>query len=107
MPSEGRPMRIALLGAGGVGVCAALELAHRGYDVELFDENAEPLTQASRNNEGKIHLGLVYAKDRSLDTARTMIQGAIHFTACLERWIDLASIDPLVSTPYYYAVHKD
>jgi hypothetical protein len=100
-------MRIAILGAGGVGTCAALELALRGYDVELFDEQAEPLTQASRNNEGKIHLGLVYAKDRSLETAKTMIQGAIHFTACLERWIDLASMDPLVSTPYYYAVHKD
>ena len=65
------------------------------------------MTQASRNNEGKIHLGLVYAKDRSLETAKTMIEGAIHFTACLERWIDLPSIDPLVSTPFYYAIHKD
>lgn len=100
-------MKIAILGAGGAGVCAALELAHRGYNVDLYDENAEPLTQASRNNEGKIHLGLIYAKDRSLETAKTMIQGAIHFTACLERWVGLASIDPLVSTPFYYAVHKD
>ncbi len=100
-------MRIAILGAGGVGVCAALELARRGFDVDLYDENAEPLTQASRYNEGKIHLGLVYAKDRSLETAKIMIEGAIHFTSCLERWIDLPSIDPLVSTPYYYAVHKD
>jgi hypothetical protein len=100
-------MRIAVLGAGGVGACAALELAHRGYDVDLYDENAEPVTQASRNNEGKIHLGLVYAKDRSLETAKTMIQGAIHFATCLERWIDLSSIDTLVSTPFYYAVHKD
>lgn len=100
-------MRIAILGAGGTGVCAALELAHRGYDVDLYDEGAEPLTQASRNNEGKVHLGLVYAKDRSLKTAKTMIQGAIHFTTRLGRWIDLTSIDPLVSTPFYYAVHKD
>lgn len=100
-------MKIALLGAGGTGVCAALELAHRGYDVDLYDENAEPMTQASRNNEGKIHLGLVYAKDRSLETAKAMIQGAIHFKPYLDRWIDLASIDPFVSTPFYYAVHKD
>ncbi len=100
-------MKVAILGAGGTGVCAALELAHRGYEVDLYDENAEPLTQASRNNEGKVHLGLVYAKDRSLETAKTMIQGAIHFTAYLGRWIDLTSIDPLVSGPYYYAVHKD
>ena len=107
MPPEGRFVKVAILGAGGTGVCAALELAHRGYNVDLYDENAEPLTQASRNNEGKVHLGLVYAKDRSLETAKTMIQGAIHFTACLGRWIDLNSIDPLVSTPFYYAVHKD
>src|SRR5271165_54480 len=107
MPPEGRFVKIAVLGAGGTGTCAALELAHRGYDVDLYDENAEPLTRASRSNEGKIHLGLVYAKDRSLETAKTMIQGAIHFTTYLGRWIDLTSIDPLVSTPFYYAVHKD
>jgi hypothetical protein len=107
MPREGRFVKVAVLGAGGTGVCAALELAHRGYDVDLYDENPEPLTQASRCNEGKVHLGLVYAKDRSLETAKTMIQGAIHFTAYLGRWIDLTSIDALISTPYYYAVHKD
>jgi len=107
MPGEGRFVKVAILGAGGTGSCAALELAHRGYDVHLYDENAEPVTQASRSNEGKVHLGLVYAKDRSLETAKTMIQGAIHFKDYLGRWIDLTSIDPLVSTPYYYAVHKD
>ena len=35
-------MRIAILGAGECGSCAALEVAGRGYDVDLFDENAEP-----------------------------------------------------------------
>ncbi len=100
-------MKIAILGAGGTGVCAALELARCGYEVDLFDENAEPLTRASRNNEGKVHLGLVYAKDPSFETAKAMIESAIRFTGCLERWIDLRSINPLVSTPFYYAVHKD
>lgn len=99
-------MRIAILGAGNTGVCAALELAARGQTVDLYDENAEPISRASRNNEGKVHLGLVYAKDRSLRTARTMIWGALHFTACLERWIDLGSDDDAISTPYYYGVHK-
>src|SRR6185503_698371 len=54
----------------------------------------------------KIHLGLVYARDRSLETAKTMIRGAIHFTDRLSRWIDLPPDDQIVSTPYYYAVHK-
>jgi glycine/D-amino acid oxidase-like deaminating enzyme len=100
-------MRIAILGAGGVGVCAALELAKRGYQVDLYDENPQVLTRASYNNEGKIHLGLVYAKDPSLKTAQTMIRGAVHFTSTLARWIDIDSDRLTVSTPYYYAVHKE
>lgn len=101
-----RDMRIAILGAGGTGVCTALELAGRGYFVDLYDENSQAITRASQNNEGKIHLGLVYAKDRTLNTAKKMILGAIHFTACLERWIDINSDLMMVSTPYYYGVHK-
>src|SRR6185503_17058535 len=99
-------MRVAVLGAGNAGVCTALELAARGRTVDLYDENAEPISRASRNNEGKIHLGFVYAKDRSLETARMMIWGALHFSACLSRWIDVTPDDALVSTPFYYAVHK-
>jgi len=99
-------MRIAILGAGNAGVCTALELAGRGYNVDLYDENSQVITRASQNNEGKIHLGLVYAKDRSLRTARTMILGAIHFTACLKRWIDINSDHLMISTPFYYGVHK-
>jgi hypothetical protein len=99
-------MRIAILGAGGTGVCTALELAARGQVVDVYDENPLPISRASRNNEGKIHLGLVYARDRSLETAKTMIRGAIHFTDRLNRWIDLPPDGQIVSTPYYYAVHK-
>jgi hypothetical protein len=98
-------MRVAILGAGGAGVCTALELAARGQSVDLYDENPLPISRASRNNEGKIHLGLVYARDASLKTAKTMIEGAIHFTACLQRWIDIHPDDQALSSPYYYAVH--
>ena len=95
-------MRIAILGAGGVGVCAALELANRGYGVDLYDENPDVLTRASSRNEGKIHVGLVYAKDTSLKTAQILIHGAIRFRSTLGRWIDL-DLDRLVtSAPYYY-----
>lgn len=100
-------MRIAILGAGGTGACAALELASRGHQVDLYDEDTQPLTGASRNNEGKVHLGLVYAKDRSLATAKLMIQGALHFGNYLNRWIGTGASDALLSTPFYYAVPKN
>ncbi|MEA2703249.1 MAG: hypothetical protein QOD63_1194 [Actinomycetota bacterium] len=103
----GQSIRIAILGAGGAGVGAALELAARGYEVDLYDENPEPVTRASRNNEGKIHLGILYAKDRTLRTATTMITGALHFAATLSRWIDLDEDTLALSTPFHYVVHKD
>lgn len=98
-------MRVAVLGAGLAGVCTALELAERGVSVDLYDENETPISRAGRNNEGKVHVGLVYANDRSLRTARSMIRGALHFTAALGRWIDVASLETAISDPYDYAIH--
>ena len=99
-------MRVAILGAGCTGVCAALELAANGHDVDLYDENSAPISRAGRNNEGKIHLGILYAKDRSRRTAELMITGALHFAPCLNRWIDFTPDTVTISTPFYYAVHR-
>ncbi len=100
-------MRVAVLGAGMQGCCVALELAARGAQVDLYDKNARPLTQASLNNEAKIHLGFLYANDPSLHTARVLVKGALTFTSLLRRWIG-ADIDRVpVSEPYYYVVHRD
>lgn len=97
--------RIAILGAGGLGACLALELANRGYQIDLFEEHAEPVRKASFVNEGKIHLGFIYAMDKEFHTSRQMIDAAIHFIPNLKRWIDL---DPekIISTPFYYLVHR-
>ena len=48
---------------------AALELAERGYVVDLYEQDAELIARASRWNEGKIHLGFVYAKGQSRTSA--------------------------------------
>ena len=98
-------MRIAVLGAGSAGVCTALELAGRGHAVDLYDESPQPISRASWHNEGKVHLGLVYARDRSLRTAQTLILGAIHFLPCLRRWIDIDAAD-VIGSPYHYGVHR-
>ena len=100
-------MRVAVLGGGGVGVCAALEIARHGHDVDLYEQDAQPILRASRVNEGKIHQGILYAKDPSLRTARVMIRGALTFTACLARWIDVGPDSLHLSTPFIYAVHRD
>ena len=61
---------IAIIGAGLAGCCAALELARRGHRVTLIEQDGVPMNRASLLNEGKIHLGLIYANDRTMETAR-------------------------------------
>lgn len=97
--------RIALIGAGGAGSCTALELAGRGHSVELFERHDEAVSQATFANEGKIHLGLIYAKDASLSTARQMIEGALEFESAMNRWLPYRSAE-ILSTPFYYGVHR-
>lgn len=98
--------RIAILGAGGAGVCAALELAQRGYKIDLYERSSLPVSKASYVNEGKIHLGFIYAMDRDLHTARKMIVAALHFVSNLKRWISLDPED-VISTPFHYCIHRD
>src|SRR5262245_56905214 len=100
-------MRIAVLGAGLSGACAALELAEAGHEVDLCDRERVPLSQASYGNEGKIHLGLVYALDRSGRTARTMLEGALSFRPLLARWLGAEAIRKSTSDRFIYAVHRD
>lgn len=97
--------RIAVLGAGGLGSCLALELSQRGYQVDLYEEYSEPLKKASYANEGKVHVGFIYAMDRSFHTAESMLIGAVHFMEYLQRWV---SVNPeaIISTPFHYLVHK-
>jgi hypothetical protein len=98
-------MRVAVLGGGLQGACAALELAASGVDVDVYDKNERCLTQASAQNEGKIHLGYVYANDPSLRTARAMVRGTVAFAPLLRRWVGDAIDTVPVSAPFYYAVH--
>ncbi|QDV49441.1 FAD-dependent oxidoreductase [Gimesia fumaroli] len=77
---------IVVLGAGLQGTCVALSLAHRGYAVTLIESHPAPLRAASLRNEGKIHLGFVYALDHSGATQRKMLEAALCFSPLLDRW---------------------
>jgi hypothetical protein len=64
------------------------------------------LAGAATANEGKIHLGYVYASDRSLATARTMIRGGLCFAPVVQSYLE-ASGPLATSRPFFYAVHRD
>ena len=94
-----------MLGAGLQGVATALALSQDGWSVLLLDRAAEPLRGASIRGEGKLHLGYVYANDPGRATASLMVEGALHFSHLLDRWLDQpADWASLRSDPFRYAV---
>jgi glycine/D-amino acid oxidase-like deaminating enzyme len=97
---------VAILGAGIQGTCVALALAARGCRVELFDRTPQPVTQASLWNEGKIHLGLIYAKDPRNRTSELMLRGALHFDSALQRLTGRSRPTDLLSAPFCYLIHR-
>ncbi len=99
--------RVAVLGAGLLGCSLALELARRGCRVDLFDRANRPMTGAALVNEGKLHLGFLWAKDPSLATARLMAEGSLQFFPLLRRWLGGAADDLPISSPFIYAVPHD
>jgi len=100
-------MRVGILGGGLQGCCVALSLAERGIDVTLFDRNEQLLSRTAIANEGKVHLGYMYANDPTYSTARMMMQGALAFAPFFSRHLGLAKDSLAVSRPAAYVVHRD
>jgi len=98
---------VVVLGAGLTGAGAALELARQGVDVVLINQDETPVNRASLRNEGKIHLGCIYAKDTSLDMAKLQLDGALRFRSLLSRWIGDKAGQLRLSTPFIYLVARD
>ena len=102
-----RPAHVAVLGAGIMGSSVALFLARKGVHVTLVDIEDEPFCGASRWNEGKIHLGYLYAGDPTRKTARGLLPGGMAFKRLTEELIG-CSLQPVI-TPEddIYLVHGD
>lgn len=107
MPFSSRHSHVAVLGGGMQGCCIALALAERGARVTLYDRNDALMTQAAVVNEGRMHLGYIYAADASLATARMMIRGGLAFAPFIERHVGLSPEDLAASRPTTYVVHRD
>lgn len=100
-------MRVAVLGGGLQGCCAALALVERGARVTIIDRNDRLLARTAVANEGKIHLGYMYAGDPTLLTAKTMIKGALAFAPFFERHFGTSPLNFSTSAPAAYVVHRD
>jgi glycine/D-amino acid oxidase-like deaminating enzyme len=98
-------MHVAILGGGLQGCCVALALADRGVQATLFDRNDRLLSRAAVANEGKIHLGYMYANDPGCATARMMMQGALAFAPFFRRHLGVDCF--AISRPAVYVVHRD
>jgi glycine/D-amino acid oxidase-like deaminating enzyme len=88
-----------------LGVCAALELSRRGCSVTLIEGAADVLQGASRWNEGKIHLGYLYAADPSLRTATRLIPGGLAFSGLVSRLLG-CSVDAFATEDELFLVHR-
>lgn len=84
-----------------------MALAARNIPVVLFDRNDRLLSRAAIANEGKIHLGYMYANDPSRSTARMMMQGALAFAPFFTRHLELPADALALSRPAAYVVHRD
>ncbi|MGZ8815948.1 MAG: FAD-dependent oxidoreductase, partial [Mycobacterium sp.] len=99
-------MTVAVIGGGIQGCLAAIELELRGHQVVLFERDQALMMGASRWNEGKIHLGHLFAKDPSLRTARALVDGATRFNALTSGYLE-SSLDFVArSSSFVYAVHR-
>jgi glycine/D-amino acid oxidase-like deaminating enzyme len=98
---------ILVLGAGLQGAGAALELARRGHAVTLVEQDPLAVNRASLRNEGKIHLGYIYANDTSRATAFGQLAGALRFRAIIARWVERPEAALVRSTSFHYLVSRD
>jgi glycine/D-amino acid oxidase-like deaminating enzyme len=97
-----------VLGAGLQGATVAFALADAGFGVTVVDQASGCLERASLRNEGKIHLGFVYAHDSSRRTASLMLESALAFGPLLEGWLG-APLDwrDARTDPFSYLVLTD
>ena len=103
----GKDIWVGVLGGGLQGCCTALALAERGANVVLLDRNPALLSRTAVANEGKIHLGYMYAGDPSLLTARIMMEGALAFAPFFRRYLGIPAQTLATSLPAVYVVHRD
>ena len=88
-------MNVLVVGAGIFGCSIAEELSKRGINTTLIDKNNDIMSNASKHNHNRLHLGFHYP--RSKETALQSIDGLLSFMMYFK--------DAVVKDfPNYYAI---
>jgi hypothetical protein len=74
-------MNVAIIGAGIYGCHIGSVLSDFGVDVKIFEKNSDIFSEASGNNQFRLHLGYHYARDY-----RTRNQSKIGFSKFLDTY---------------------
>ena len=98
---------VAVLGGGIMGSSVALHLARLGAHATVFDREDEPFCGASRWNEGKIHLGFLYAADPTLGTALSVLDGGLDFGFQVERLTGASCAERMTQGDDLYLIHRE
>ena len=80
--------RVTVVGGGILGTISALLAAQQGHAVLLVERAPELWRGASRANEGKVHLGPVFALGHTA-THDLMLRGALAFARVVERALEM------------------
>lgn len=97
---------VIVIGGGIAGLCAALALTREGASVTLLERDGRLFNRASLRNEGKIHLGLIYAAEAGAATAFLQLEGALNFQRLLASWTGGRSRTLSLSMPFDYLVER-
>jgi len=62
----------------------ALMFKKHGFHVTLIDRASDIMDHTSTTDEGRIHMGLEYANDPSMDTATYMLESPMRFAQYTE-----------------------
>jgi len=91
--------KINIIGAGIFGCTAAIEMASRGYNVDLYDKMDEILGETSSINQYRVHRGYHYP--RSIETSTQCSKSASEFTKSFRQSILSEKIE------HYYAIAEN
>lgn len=89
-------MKAAVIGAGIFGCTAAIELAHAGVEVDLYERHSNILHGASRASCARLHHGYHYPRSPQVDMASHAAGFSTRFPTAVDR-----------SAMHYYCITKD